>query len=116
MPCLTAYVDHLYDYHITTTIKPIDRANIEAERYGTGMDGCVSRVRYRFDARVEDAHDHLRGSAVRSTPPMVVTIGIACTHTEIAFLDVSPEDICWITPDMGIIYEVTSNVDWAIKY
>lgn len=131
MPCLTAYVDHLYDYHITATIEPQERVNIEVERDGLGISCEAEDISYRLTAEVGKVneslnvaianeecakHGGLKMKAARSTSPMVVTFGIVCTRSEIALLEVSPEDVQWITLDMGVVYEVTSKVSWTIEY
>lgn len=44
-----------------------------------------------------------------------VRCSIICSLSEvIEFLNVTPADIQWITDDMGVFYEVESNVDWII--
>lgn len=44
-----------------------------------------------------------------------VSCGIICSISDIFYLEVSPEDVVWITPDEGIIYNVHSNVNWFIE-
>jgi hypothetical protein len=44
-----------------------------------------------------------------------VRCSIVCSLSEVVeFLNVTPADIQWITDDMGVFYEVESNVDWII--
>jgi hypothetical protein len=44
-----------------------------------------------------------------------ITCGVVCTATEVKYLRVSPEEVQWITTDVGIIYTVTSNIEWKIE-
>lgn len=56
---------------------------------------------------IEDRHsNHLR-----------VSCGIVCDVNDTGgkYLDVSPDEIQWITDDIGVIYTVYSNTDWEIE-
>ena len=48
--------------------------------------------------------------------PIQISFGLVCSTEELVYMNVSPETVQWLTPDMGIIYEVTSNVNWQIDY
>lgn len=48
--------------------------------------------------------------------PIQISFGLVCSTAELIYMNVSPETVQWLTPDMGIIYEVTSNVNWQIDY
>lgn len=44
-----------------------------------------------------------------------VRCSIVCSLAEIAdYLEVTPEEIQWITDDMGVFYDVQSNVEWIV--
>lgn len=44
-----------------------------------------------------------------------VRCSVVCSLSEVvAFLKVSPDEIQWITDDMGVFFDVESNVDWII--
>lgn len=44
-----------------------------------------------------------------------VRTSIVCSLSEVVdFLRVTPAEIQWITDDMGVFYDVESNVDWII--
>lgn len=131
MPCLTTHIDHLYDYHITTDVESLQRYVVSVDRYGANISLGVDDVSYRITPSAEDVGKHLnvaitnevceelgclKAQVERRTAPMVVTFGIVCTRSEIALLEVSPEDVQWIYPDMGVVYEVTSKVNWTIEY
>ena len=43
------------------------------------------------------------------------TVGIVCTLSEVKeWLKVSPQEVQWITDDMGVYYDVVSNVEWIV--
>lgn len=44
-----------------------------------------------------------------------LTCGVVCTISDIHYLRVSPSDVQWITPGIGVIYQVTSDTDWIIE-
>lgn len=44
-----------------------------------------------------------------------IKCSIICTLAEASYyLNVTPEEIQWITEDMGVFYNVDSNVEWII--
>lgn len=131
MPCLTTHIDHLYDYHISADVESLQRYVVSVGRYGVNMSLGVDDVSYRITPSAEDVGKHLnvnitnevceelgclKAQVERRTAPMVVTFGIVCTRSEIALIEVTPEDVQWITPDMGVVYEVTSRVSWNVEY
>lgn len=78
---------------------------IEMERIGEGLQSDVFRVDGPLFCRVEDAlkEGHLK-----------LSCGIVCGIGDIKYLSVSPQEIQWITPDMGVVYTVESNTSWSI--
>lgn len=55
-------------------------------------------------ASVDDAESHLK-----------VKLSIVCSLAEIRdFLHVTPKDIQWITDDMGVYYDVYTNLEWIV--
>lgn len=43
------------------------------------------------------------------------TVSIICSLADfVAILKVSPDEIQWITDDMGVFFEVESNVEWIV--
>ncbi len=53
--------------------------------------------------------------ASRVTNPLKVRASIVCSISEVVdFLRVTPTEIQWITDDMGVFFDVESNVDWII--
>lgn len=43
------------------------------------------------------------------------TVSIICSLADfVAILKVSPDEVQWITDDMGVYFEVESNVEWIV--
>lgn len=131
MPCLVVDTTHLYKFHISGDTEILGGINGETLRWGVGLTGEAYLASQGLDITTEDAathldmtitnevceeNGHLQIMTMRRNAPMVVSVGIVCDRYEIAYLDVQPEDVKWIYLDMGIVYEVTSNVSWEIEY
>lgn len=44
-----------------------------------------------------------------------LTCGVVCTIADIHYIRVSPSEVQWVTPDIGVVYQVTSDTDWIIE-
>ena len=52
---------------------------------------------------------------VNSFPSMKARCSIVCSLKELKnYLFVSPEEVQWITPEYGIVYNVYSDTDWIV--
>lgn len=78
---------------------------IEVERLGEGLQADAFRVDKPLVCRIEDAlkEGHLK-----------LSCGIVCSVGDIKYLRVSPQEVQWITPDMGVVYTVESDTSWSI--
>lgn len=78
---------------------------IEVEMLGKGLQADAFRVDEPLICRVEDAlkEGHLK-----------VSCGIVCGIGDVKYLRVSPQEVQWITPDMGVVYTVESDTSWNI--
>ena len=90
---------------------------------------CLSVIIKRLSESLALVVKRIGGIAVeihRCDKPIVVTTedvgkhlkiacGIVCSVADLHYLRVSPEEVQWITPDMGIVYNVMSNIDWTIE-
>ena len=74
-------------------------------RIGDGIKASVQSITEPIEMLLSDAvekHLHVRCS-------------IVCSLSEITdYLNVTPNDIQWITDDIGVFFDVESNVDWII--
>lgn len=78
---------------------------IEVGRLGEGLQADAFRVDVPLFCKVEDMlkECHLK-----------VSCGIVCSVGDINYLRVSPQEVQWITPDMGVVYTVESDTSWSI--
>lgn len=70
-----------------------------------GIEVCVSRIGKPLVCNVFDSleKDHLK-----------IHCGLVCSVENMHYLRVSPQDIQWITPDVGVVYHVESDVNWTV--
>lgn len=89
--------------HIQDTVGSCLSATIS--RIGDGIRVSVQSITEPIGVLLSDAVEkHLR-----------VRCSIVCSLSEITdYLNVTPKDIQWITDDMGVFFDVESNVDWII--
>lgn len=78
---------------------------IEVERLGEGLQADAFRMDEPLVCMVEDAlkEGHLK-----------LSCGIVCSVGDIKYLRVSPQEVQWITSDMGVVYTVESDTSWSI--
>lgn len=87
--------------------------NITIKKLGESLALMAKRIGdiaveiHRYDKPIvviaEDAGNHLK-----------IECGIVCSVSDLPYLRVSPQEVQWITPDEGIIYNVESDTDWVI--
>ena len=66
-------------------------------------------------AIASDASAHLKVRASRIGSNLIVRCSVVCSLSEFAkWLNVSPSEVQWITDDVGVFYDVKSNVEWII--
>lgn len=57
----------------------------------------------------------LQVEAVRLHKPLDVACRLICSVSDLAnWLRVTPEEVQWITDDMGVYFDVVSNVEWTV--
>ena len=89
---------------ISASVTAMDRASVELKRIGNEIKASASRM-----------GEGLSLAASRVGEGIKATVSIICTLSEfVAFLNVSPEEVQWITDDIGVFYEVESNVEWIV--
>ena len=74
-------------------------------RVSKGLQGRARRVGAKLMAAVSDVTERLQGR-----------VFLVCSMADLKYLNVSPEDIVWITPDQGVVYNVESNTTWRVIY
>ena len=111
------------------TIRDVSsRIVADVTRAGEGIKAAVSNATSPLLATVQDVAEHIRASVANASPTMAVSISdavdahlkvkvsILCTLEEVVYyLKITPEEIQWITDDMGVYFDVNSNVEWIIE-
>lgn len=79
--------------------------SVNVDRIGDGLHAVAHRVDKPLECNVNDVlqNKHLR-----------ICCGLVCSFGGERYINVSPTEVQWITPDMSILYMVESNVDWVI--
>lgn len=95
-------------------------------RIGRGLHATVNNLSNGLLTQIEGIGERLVATAVKTSEELVaqvakvgsglsVSCSVICTLDKVAdFLEVTPADIQWITDDMGVFYDVESNVEWII--
>ena len=114
MSCLTVTCSRLGDgisasssrigEGVTASASLLPVAEFNVGRIGEGIEAYVSLMGER-----------LTGLASRIGEGIKATVSIICSLEEfVAFLNVSPDEVQWITDDIGVFFEVESNVEWIV--
>lgn len=94
-------------------------------RVSEGLQGRVRSVGAELMAAVADVTERLRCAVLRvgnglQCAVLNVTDGLhgraflVCTMADLKYLNVSPEEVVWITPEQGVVYHVESNTTWVV--
>lgn len=116
MACINAYVSDAAS-HLTATVVRVgtglkallnpsgDRLSATIQRIGNGLNAVVVNAVVPIKAGVSDVASHLNAR-----------VSIICSVSEaVYYLNVTPEEVQWITDDAGVFYDVESNVEWIIE-
>lgn len=76
---------------------------VDVSRIGNGIVGFVTRLGDELKLLLDDATNHLK-----------VKCSIVCSLGEFRYLNISPDEVQWITDDRGVFFDVESNVEWII--
>ena len=88
---------------------------INISRLGNGIDIHTKKASEDMSLNVS-----LRGAlskikAFLSSEGIKVRCSIVCSVTEIFdYLNVTPNEVQWITDDVGVFFDVESNVQWIV--
>lgn len=78
------------------------------------LEVSVKRLGEGLTASVERLCKPIGLSVIDVTERLVCSVGIVCGIGNIKYLRVSPQEVQWITPDMGVVYTVESDTSWSI--
>ena len=117
MACINVHTEDVIGSCLTATISRIGEG-IKARAYSPYLPRRVSVTDYenRHLSVTCDVYLPQAVSVVDAIKSHLnVRCSIVCSLAEVVeYLNVSPEDIQWITDDMGVFFDVESNVDWII--
>ena len=100
--------------------------NVDISRIGEGLKSQIAYAGERIIANVSLARRSLSARALNTSPPLIVrasSVGgnlnarcsIVCSLSEFTkWLNVSPTEVQWITDDVGVFFDVRSNVEWIV--
>ena len=95
-------------------------------RIGEGLSASVANLSGGLVATIGSLSERLIATSFKTSSELVAQVAnmgdglsvrcsIICTLDKIAdFIDVTPAEIQWITDDMGVFFDVKSNVEWII--
>lgn len=81
---------------------------------GSCLSASVSRIGEGIEASVKNLTQPLVASLTDTViKHLKVSCSIVCSLKG-DFLNVSPNEIQWITDDIGVFFDVESNTDWEV--
>ena len=79
------------------------------------MTAKVTRIGEDITAQIIETSERLLTKISCTLEQLKVRCSIVCSLAEVEdYLEVTPAEIQWITDDMGVFYDVESNVEWKI--
>ena len=113
MSCIDVHIQDIVSTCLSADIKRVGNGIIASAYKSTPpYELSVKRI----DAVLVDVsvvRESLRISAFDSAHHPIVRCGIVCSLTDI-ILNVTPDEIQWITDDTGVFFDVESNVEWIV--
>ena len=103
MSCLSVNINIIPSkFEVDTTL--LNKLNVNITNISNGLVILLNKINEDLKLNISDIYQkHL-----------TVSYGIVCSIKTENYLQVSPEDVQWITEDSDIIYIVKSNTNWKI--
>lgn len=103
MSCLSVNINIIPSkFEVGTTL--LNKLNVNITNISNGLIILLNKINEDLKLNISDIYQkHL-----------TVSYGIVCSIKTENYLQVSPEDVQWITEDSDIIYIVKSNMNWEI--
>lgn len=103
MSCLSVNINIIPSkFEVGTTL--LNKLNVNITNISNGLVILLNKINEDLKLNISDIYQkHL-----------TVSYGIVCSIKTENYLQVSPEDVQWITEYSDIIYIVKSNTDWKI--
>lgn len=81
----------------------------------TYLSTAISLIGNGISANIHSLTPAAVGSVTELGKHLSVKCSIVCSLSKvIEYINVTPDEIQWITDDMGVFFDVESNTDWII--
>ena len=103
MSCLSVNINIIPSkFEVGTTL--LNKLNVNITNISNDLIILLNKINEDLKLNISD----------RYQKHLTVSYGIVCSIKTENYLQVSPEDVQWITEDSDIIYIVKSNTNWKI--
>lgn len=114
---------------VEVNVKPIQQSikgHCTVTRLGEGIKANINKLGQELKAsiknigesifiNVSELSERIHATVLNTSSGLKVKCSIICALEDVGhYLEVTPADVQWITDDMGIFYDVESNVEWII--
>lgn len=103
MGCINVKIIHNY--------KPITAT---AARIGDSITTLINKVENEIHVDIERIGEQLKAIVDNMTKPIMASVSVVCSLSDFYYMNVSPNEVQWITDDTGVFFDVESNVQWII--
>lgn len=116
MACVDVHIDQSKESCLSATIRRIDEGlDVNITNLSNGLSACSDVMSEGILANVRVISENISAQIKTIGSGLKARCSIICTLDKVAdFLEVSPTEIQWITDDMGVYFDVKSNVEWII--
>lgn len=84
-------------------------------RIGENLKGYIELINKNPIIGIHLYQDIIEAKVSHTLLRLNISCNIVCSIKDLKYIDVSPEDVQWITPEWGIVYTVKSNTNWIIE-
>ena len=79
------------------------------------LSANVSVISERLKASASMVGENLKATSTIISEKLKASCSIVCTIAELMdYLEVTPIEVQWITDDVGVFFDVKSNVQWIV--
>lgn len=120
MACIDVHINNAVDEHLSVSATLVGhglKVNVSPWKSASAsLEAFVSRIGGELKAYLSDTiKSHLTASSNLTNSLMTARCSVVCSLIEVVeYLNVTPDEIQWITDDIGVFFDVESNVDWIV--
>lgn len=85
-----------------------------AVRIGDSITTLINKVENGLHVDIERIGEQLKAIVDNMTKPIMASVSVVCSLSDFYYMNVSPNEVQWITDDTGVFFDVESNVQWTI--